>query len=155
MSLNEAQELFGFFFAITFALTIERSHEVYKPWDTYNAWKGKSHNINRLLTAWIILILLPIMHFAILFTLLERFNVTFGTTIIGVLNVVLVSISPIFPLGYFKTYEAFLHDFSKLFFSEEEIGLSIEIRPYFWAHFIPGVLSVLISTFMLIIALYL
>ncbi len=67
MPLNEAQELFGFFFAITFALTIDRSHEVYKPWDTYKAWKGKSHNINRLLTAWIILILLPILHFAILF----------------------------------------------------------------------------------------
>ncbi len=46
MPLNEVQELFGFFFAITFALTIDRSHEAYKPWDTYKAWKGKSHNIN-------------------------------------------------------------------------------------------------------------
>ena len=156
MPLNEAQELFGFFFAITFALTIDRSHEIYKPWDTYNAWKGKSHNINRLLMAWIILILLPIMHFAILFTLLEIFNVTFGTTIVGVLNVVLVSISSFFAFGYFRIYEAFLHGFSELFFSEEEkIGFSIEIRPYFWAHFIPGVLYVLISTFILIIALYL
>ncbi len=155
MPLNEAQELFGLFFAITFALTIDRSNEVYKPWDTYNAWKGKSHNINRLLMAWIILILLPIIHFTILFTLLEMFNVTFETTIVGVLTVVLVSISPIFPLGYFRIYEAFLHGFSERFFSEEEkIGFSLEIRPYFWAHFIPGVLYVLISTFMLVVALY-
>ncbi len=154
MPLNEAQELFGFFFAITFYLIIERSHEIYRPWDTYKAWKGESHNINRLLMAWIILILLPIIHFTILFTLLEMFNVTFETTIVGVLTVVLVSISPIFPLGYFRIYEAFLHGFSELFFSEEEIGLSIEIRPYFWAHFIPGVLYVLISSFMLVVALY-
>lgn len=156
MPLNEAQELFGFFFAIYFALIIDRANEVYKPWDTYNAWKGKSHNINRLLMAWIILILLPIMHFAILFTLLEIFNVTFETTIVGVLNVVLVSIGTFFALGYFRIYEAFLHGFSKSFFSEEEkIKFLSEIRPYFWAHFIPGVLYVLISTFMLIIALYL
>ncbi len=156
MPLNEAQELFGFFFAIYFALIIDRSHEVYKPWDTYNAWKGKSHNINRLLMAWIILILLPIMHFAILFTLLEIFNVTFETTIVGVLKVVLVSISSFFAFGYFRIYEAFLHGFSKFFFSEEEKTKFLsEIRPYFWAHFIPGVLYVLISTLMLIIALYL
>jgi hypothetical protein len=155
MPLNEAQELFGFFFAIYFALIIDRSNEIYKPWDTYNAWRGKSHNINRLLMAWIVLILLPIMHFAILFTLLEIFNVTFETTIVGVLNVVLVSIGTFFALGYFRIYEAFLYGFSELFFSEEEkIGFSIEIRPYFWAHFIPGVLYVLVSTFMLVIALY-
>ncbi len=156
MPLNEAQELFGFFFAIYFALIIDRSHEVYKPWDTYNAWQGKSHNINRLLMAEIILILLPIIHFAILFTLLGIFNVTFETTIVGVLNVVLVSISSFFAFGYFRIYEAFLHGFSKFFLSEEEkIKFLPEIRPYFWAHFIPGVLYVLISTFMLIIALYL
>ncbi len=96
------------------------------------------------------------MHFAILFTLLEIFNVTFETTIVGVLNVVLVSVSSIFPLGYFRIYEAFLHGFSKSFFSEEEKTKFLsEIRPYFWAHFIPGVLYVLISTFMLIITLYL
>jgi hypothetical protein len=156
MPLNEAQELFGIFFAIYFVLIIDRSHEAYKPYDTYNAWQGKSHNINRLLMAWIILFLLPIMHFAILFTMLRTFNVTFETTIVGVLNVVLVSISSFFALGYFRIYEAFLHGFSKSFFSEEEkIKLLSEIRPYFWAHFIPGVLYVLISTFMLIIALYL
>ncbi len=156
MPLNEAQELFGFFFAIYFALIIDRSHEAYKPWDTYKAWQGKSHNINRLLVSWIILFLLPIMHFAILFTLLGIFNVTFETTIVGVLKVVLVSFSSFFSLGYFRIYEAFLHGFSKSFFSEEEkIKLLSEIRPYFWAHFIPGVLYVLVSTFMLIIALYL
>jgi len=51
MSLTEAQELFSLFFAIYFGLIIDRSHEMYKSWDTYNAWKGKSHNIKRLLAA--------------------------------------------------------------------------------------------------------
>src|SRR5665647_2187921 len=53
--LTEAQELFSLFFAIYFGLIIDRSHEMYKSWDTYNVWKGKSHNIKRLLAAWIIL----------------------------------------------------------------------------------------------------
>jgi hypothetical protein len=156
MPLNEAQELFGFFFAIYFALIIDRSHEAYKPWDTYKAWQGKSHNINRLLISWIFLFLLPIMHFAILFTLLDIFNVTFETTIVGIVKVILVSISSFFAFGYFRMYEAFLHGFSKSFFSEEEkINFLSEIRPYFWAHFIPGVLYVLLSTSLLITALYL
>jgi hypothetical protein len=156
MPLNEAQELFGIFFAIYFALIVDRSQEAYRPFDTYNAWQGKSHNINRLLISLIILFLLPIMHFAILFILLGIFNVTFEPTIVGFLNVVLVSFSSFFEFGYFRIYEAFLHGFSELFFSEEEkIGFSIEIRPYFWAHFIPGVLYVLMSTFVLIITLYL
>lgn len=45
MSLNDAQQLFVLFFAIYFAMIIDRSHEMYKPWDIYNAWKRKSHNI--------------------------------------------------------------------------------------------------------------
>ena len=69
MSLTEAQELFSLFFAIYFGLIIDRSHEMYKSWDTYNA-KGKSHNIKRLLAAWIILFIVPLLHFAILFILL-------------------------------------------------------------------------------------
>jgi len=55
MSLNDAQQLFVLFFAIYFAMIIDRSHEMYKPWDTYNAWKRKSHNIKLLFAAWIIL----------------------------------------------------------------------------------------------------
>lgn len=84
MSLNDAQQLFALFFAIYFAMIIDRSHEMYKPWDTYSAWRGKSHNIKRLLAAWIILFTMPLLHFAILFVLLGSFNVRFDMTIRGI-----------------------------------------------------------------------
>jgi len=66
------QDLFLYFFAIYFSLIIARSHEIYKPWDTYSAWKGQSHNIKRLLTGWIILFIIPLLHFAVLFILLGQ-----------------------------------------------------------------------------------
>ncbi len=155
MSLNDAQQLFGFFFAIYFVLIIDRSHEMYRPWDTYAAWRGKSHNINRLVTGWLILTLLPVAQFAILFTLLGLFNVTFDETVSGVLRIILISISAFFSFGYFRIYEAFIHRFPESFFSEEERRDRItEIRPHFWAHFMPGILYIVISTLMLMVSLY-
>ncbi len=91
-----------------------------RPWDTYSAWRGKSHNINRLITGWLILTLLPVAQFAILFTLLGLFNVTFDETVSGVLRIILISISAFFSFGYFRIYEAFIHRFPESFFSEEE-----------------------------------
>ncbi len=72
MTLTEAQELFTLFFAIYFAIIIDRSHEMYRPWDTYSAWKEISHNRRRILAAWIILFIIPLLHFAFLFILLGR-----------------------------------------------------------------------------------
>ena len=62
MVLTEAQDLFALFFAIYFAVIIDRSNELYRPWDTYNAWKGKPHNIRRLLAALILLFAIPLLH---------------------------------------------------------------------------------------------
>ena len=93
MVLTEAQDLFALFFAIYFAMIIDRSNEVYKPWDTYNAWKGKTHNIKRLLAAWIILFTMPLLHFAILFTLLGSIDIQFNMTTRGISNVVLIGLS--------------------------------------------------------------
>jgi hypothetical protein len=157
MPLTEPQELFILFFAIYFALMIDRSHEMYKPWDTYNAWRGKSHNLRRLLVAWIILFVIPILHFAILFILLGSVNVRFDMTISGISNVVLISLSSFFDFGYFRIYEAFLHRYPESFFADEEwiqIERSGKIRPDFWAHFIPGALYVTLSTLMMFIAIY-
>ena len=155
MSLTEAQELFSLFFAIYFGLIIDRSHEMYKSWDTYNAWKGKSHNINRLLAAWIILFIVPLLHFAILFILLGSINVRFDTTISGILNVALIGVGSFFEFGYFRIYEAFLHRYPESFFAyEERIQKEHLIRPDFWAHFIPGALYVILSTLMVLIAIY-
>lgn len=157
MDLTEAQNLFALFFAIYFALIIDRSHETYKPWDTYNAWRGKTQNIRRLLTAWIIVFIIPLLHFSILFALLGSVNIRFDMSISGILNVILISLSSFFDFGYFRIYEAFLHSYPESFFSEEEltqIERSVKIRPDFWAHFIPGALYVIVSTLMMLIAIY-
>ena len=138
-----------------FALMIDRSHEMYKPWDTYNAWKGKSHNLKRLLAAWIILFVIPILHFAILFIFLGSVNIRFDMTISGISNVVLISLSSFFDFGYFRIYEAFCIAIPN-FADEERIQIERlgKIRPDFWAHFIPGTLYVIASTLMMLIAIY-
>jgi hypothetical protein len=155
MPFTKAQELFSLFFAIYFSLIIDRSHEMYKPWDTYNAWKGKSHNIKRLFTAWIILFIVPLFQFAILFALLGLIDVRFDMTIRGILNVTLIGLGSFFDFGYFRIYEAFLHRYPESFFADEEtIQKARFLHPDFWAHFIPGALYVTLSTLMVLIAIY-
>lgn len=155
MPFIEAQELFSLFFAIYFAMIIERAHEIYKPWDTYNAWKGSSQNIKRLLAAWIILFIIPLLHFSILFVLLGSVDIRFDMTTRGILNVVLISFGSFFDFGYLRVYEAFLHKYPESFFTEEErIQKEHLIRPDFWAHFIPGTLYVIISASLVLIAIY-
>lgn len=156
MDLNEAQLLFSLFFAIYFGLIIDRSHGMYQPFDTYNAWMGVPHNLNRLIAAWIILYLLPIIQFGVLFTLLGNFNVSFGPDIFGVINIVLVSVGSFFSFGYFRIFEAIIHSFPERFFTKEEQSIpSFTLRPYFYAHFIPGLLYVVVSTLLLGLTLYL
>jgi hypothetical protein len=156
MSLNDAQQLFGFFFAIYFYMIIDRSHAMYQVWDTYSAWTGKTHHINRLLAAWLLLIILPVTQFAILFTYLGIFNVTFDPTAIGVLRIILISISSFFTFGYFRLYESLIHRYPAWFFSgDEQSSGGTKLRPQFRAHFIPGILYVILSTLLLVIALYL
>ncbi len=155
MSLNDAQQLFAFFFAIYFYMIIDRSHATYQAWDTYAAWSGKSHTINRLLAAWLLLIILPVTQFAILFTLVGVFNVTFDPTLNGVLRIIQISISSFFTFGYFRLYESLMHGYPSPFFSEEDQKKSgREIRPHFRAHLVPGILYIAVSTLLLVIALY-
>jgi hypothetical protein len=130
---------------------------MYKPFDTYNAWKGKSHNLKRLLAAWLILFVIPISHFGILFILLGSVNVRFDMTIGGISNIILISLSSFFEFGYFRIYEAFIHSYPESFFGNDErmqLDRSGKIRPDFWAHFIPGALYVILSTLMMLIAIY-
>jgi hypothetical protein len=158
MDLTEAQNLFALFFAIYFALIIDRANEMYKPWDTYNAWKRKPHNIKRLLVAWIILFIIPLFHFSILFTLLGSINIGFNLTFRGILDIVLIGLGSFFDFGYFRIYEAFLHSYPGSFFSDEELDQMIpsgKIRPDFWAHLIPGALYVTVSTLMILILILL
>ena len=157
MALNEAQNLFALFFAIYFGMIIGRSHEMYKPWDTYSAWKGKPHNIRRLTTAWIILFIIPIVQFAVLFSLLGTVDISFDMTGAGILNIILIGFGSFFEFGYFRIYEAFLHRYHESFFSEEDLPQMErigKIRLEFWAHFIPGALYVILSTLAVLIAIY-
>ena len=157
MPLNDPQEVFILFFAVYFGLMIDRSHEMYRPWDTYNAWKGKSHNLKRLLAAWLILFVIPISHFGILFILLGSVSVRFDMTIGGISNIILISLSSFFEFGYFRIYEALIHSYPESFFEDVErtqLDRSGKIRPDFWAHFIPGALYVILSTLMMLIAIY-
>ncbi|GEM_PF-654561 len=157
MALTDAQNLFTLFFAIYFGMMIGRSHEMYRPWDTYNAWRGNSQNIRRLVTAWIILFIIPLIQFAVLFALLGSFSIPFSLTVAGIVNIVLIGFGSFFEFGYFRIYEAFLHRYPKSFFSDEELPEMHEsgkIHPGFWAHFIPGVLYVLLSIMAVLIAIY-
>ena len=134
MPLNDPQEVFILFFAVYFGLMIDRSHEMYRPWDTYNAWKGKSHNLKRLLAAWLILFVIPISHFGILFILLGSVSVRFDMTIGGISNIILISLSSFFEFGYFRIYEALIHSYPESFFDDEErtqLDRSGKIRPDF------------------------
>jgi hypothetical protein len=42
MSMNDAQQRFGFIFAIYFYRITGRSHAMCQSWDTLPAWRGKS-----------------------------------------------------------------------------------------------------------------
>ncbi len=98
---------------------------------------------------------MPLLHFAVLFVLLGSIDVRLNMTIRGVLNVALISLGSFFEFGYFRIYEAFLHRYSESFFADEEsIKRELSIRSDFLAHFIPGALYVIISTLMVLIAIY-
>jgi len=155
MALSDAQQLFAFFFAIYFYMIIDRSHVMYRSWDTYSAWRGKSHHRNRLFAGWLVLMLLPVTQFAILLTLLGMYHVTFDATAAGIVRIILISISPFFTFGYFRLYEAVIHGSPQSFFSEEEQrGGTQEMRPHVSAHSIPGIFYVIISTLLLLASLY-
>ena len=73
----------------------------------------------------------------------------------GISNVVLVGISSFFEFGYFRIYEAYLHRYPESFFAEEELIERVDIiRPDFLGHFIPGLIYVLLSALVVLIAIY-
>ena len=157
MAFTEAQDLFALFFAIYFALIIDRANAAYQPWDTYNSWRRNPHSIKRLLLGWLILFIMPLLHFSILFILLEPVKLQFTIAVKSLLSLVLIGIGSFFDFGYYRIYEAFLHSYPESFFSSEELAKMVssgKIRPDFWAHFLPGALYVVVSTLMILIAIW-
>src|SRR5674536_317308 len=124
----------------------------------YNVKIGSSYSsagTKRMLTAAIILLIIPLLHFAFFLVLLGTLKIPFDMTFDGISNVVLISLSSFFEFGYFRIYEAYLHRYPESFFAEEELIERVNlIRPDFLGHFIPGLIYVLLSTLVILIAIY-
>jgi hypothetical protein len=121
-------------------------------------WTGNAYNVKRLLAGWIILFILPLLHFSFLFVLLGSIGTDFKMTTVHVMSLVLIGLGSFFDFGYYRIYEAFLHNYPRTFFSDKELTGMIasgKLRPGFLAHFIPGMLFVTLSTLLILIAIYL
>lgn len=152
MVVNDAQIMLELFFAIYFALVIDRSHVAYNPYDTYSAWTGKSPAHRRLAVSWLIIVILPLLQFAITYLVLGEYPITLDMTPIGVMNIVMIGFLSFFSFGYYRIFEAFLNGFPEFFYSDEELDKRhMEIRPGFLAHFIPGLLYILLTILVLIL----
>jgi hypothetical protein len=153
--VNTAQELFTVFFAIFYGLMLSYAQQ-YNPFDTYDAWKRKPSAIKRLLTALIILNLLPFLQFAIIFIILEHLQILFRVTIVSVLKIILISFVSLFGFGYYRMFVAFLYRFPKVFYtSEKRIEQLTKGSSDFWARFIPGLIYAFLPTLVLLIIIYL
>ncbi len=152
LEFTEAQELFILIFAIHFTLIIERVHQSYNPYDTYSAWKGVPHAIKRLIVSWVILYILPLLHFAIFFVTLGTYEINFDMTVLGVFNIVLVGLLSFFDFGYYRIFEAALYYSPDTFFTNEEQDKMLEKeRGEVRAHLIPGICYVVATIVMLFI----
>ena len=156
MEFTEAQQLFTLIFAIHFTLIIDRVHRNYNPYDTYNAWKGKSHAINRLLVSWLIMYIFPLLNFAAFFIILGIYNISFEPDLHGALNIVLVGLLSFFDFGYYRIFEAILYLSPKTFYTVEEVDdVLFEDRGEFQAHLLPGILYVIATAIMIFIVIIL
>jgi Na+/H+-dicarboxylate symporter len=152
LEFTAAQELFILIFAIHFTLIIERVHSTYNPYDTYSAWKGVPHAIKRLVVSWVILYILPLLHFAIFFVIIGTYNINFDMTLRGVFSIVLVGLLSFFDFGYYRIFEAALYYSPDTFFTKKEQEEILEKeRGEVRAHLIPGICYVVATIMMLLI----
>jgi hypothetical protein len=60
-----------------------------------------------------------------------------------------------FSFGYYRMFEVFLNKFLEFFYSDEELSRRhTEMRPGFLAHFIPGLLYILLTILVLILIVH-
>jgi hypothetical protein len=60
-----------------------------------------------------------------------------------------------FSFGYYRIFEAFLNAFPEFFYSKDELSRRhTEMRPGFLAHFIPGLLYILLTILVLILIVH-
>jgi hypothetical protein len=154
MPITEAQELFILIFAIYFTLIIDRANRNYNPYDTYKAWKDRSHALRRLLLSWSVLHILPLFNFAIFFIILGLNKTAFNPDILGIINIILVGLLAFFDFGYYRIFDGFLYLSPEKFLRDKERKEVLDEKRYeFRAHMIPGILYVAITWLMLIFLL--
>ena len=142
-AINAAQELFAAFFAIYFALNIDRAQREYSPYDTYAMWKGNRHAIRRLAAALVVNFILPMVQFAITFALLDGVELTFDVSVTETLAIVGIGFLSFFQFGYYRIFEAIINLRPEVFFVEEDRQKYLrEERREFRSHFMPGILYV-------------
>ena len=152
MAFTDAQWLFIIIFGINFTLIIDRAHNTYNQYDTYNAWKGKRHALNRLLLSWLLLYILPLLNFAVFYIILSFNNVSIETSISGAIKIVLIGLLPFFEFGYYRIFESILYLSPNTFYSESEQNeILAKDKDEFTAHFIPGILYVIATAILFII----
>ncbi len=155
-AINAAQELFLAFFAIYFALNIDRTQREYGSYDTYAAWNGSRHAFRRLVTAWVITFLFPMVQFAITFSLLDGVNVALDLTFSDTLMIVAIGFLSFFQFGYYRIFEAIINLRPEVFFLEEDRQKYLkEERREFRSHFVPGILYIVGSVLVLVLILVL
>jgi hypothetical protein len=155
-AINAAQELFLAFFAIYFALNIDRSQREYHPYDTYSVWKGSRHAFRLLIAAWVVTFILPLVQFAITFSLLDGVALDLNLSFTDTLIIVAIGFLSFFQFGYYRIFEAIISLRPEAFFPEEDRKIHLhEERREFRSHFIPGVLYVVASIAVLTLILIL
>ena len=152
MPFTDAQWIFIIIFGINFTLIIDRAHNNYNPYDTYNAWRGNSQAINRLLLSWLVLYILPLLNFAVFYIILLLNNISIETNVQGAFNIVLIGLLSFFDFGYYRIFEAMLYLSPNTFYTDEEQKvLLVKDKGEFKAHFIPGVLYVIATAIIFVI----
>ncbi len=152
MPFTDAQWLFIIIFGINFTLIIDRAHKNYNPYDTYNAWKGDSHAIYRLLLSWLVLYILPLLNFAVFYIILSLNNISIETSIQGAFKIVLIGLLSFFDFGYYRIFESILYLSPNTFYTDQEQeDMLVKDKGEFKAHFIPGVLYVIATSIIFII----
>jgi hypothetical protein len=152
---NDAQIMLELFFAIYFTLIIDRAHKEYDPYNTYSAWTGRSPAHRRLFASWLILVILPLLQFAVTYLIMGKYPVPLDAAPYGILNIVMIGFLSFFSFGYYRIFEAFLNGYPGYFYSDQElIERKAEARPEFWSHFMPGLLYILLTIIVLVLVVY-
>ncbi|MGB9202101.1 hypothetical protein, partial [Methanobacterium sp.] len=106
MALTDTQWLFIIIFGINFTLIIDRAHRTYDSFNTYNAWRGYSQALYRLLLSWLLLYILPLLNFAVFYIILSLNNISIQSSPEGAFTIVLIGLLSFFDFGYYRIYEA-------------------------------------------------